>query len=361
MARLCSVTKIRSVVAAVFLMGSENVLVWNVQGLNAKLHKDALCSLVDTERTSIVCTQETKLHVIDDFLVMQLLGSGFDYACLPADGTREGILVAWRASIWSVTAMSVHRFSVSMVNSSKPEFLAKLNGLRQVRTGPWMLIGDFNMIYRACDKNNGRLNRRLMGQFSRFLNEALLKEVHLHGRLFTWSNERIHPTLENIDRVFVSNAWDDMFPCSDLHALSTICSDDAPLVLRTGNSFIGRRRFHFRAFWPKCAGFFEAVQLAWHCPLSDANPFRRLDWLLQNTARVLRSWSDCFISNIRLQVAMAHEVVLRLECARDRWNLALHEEELRQGLKLKSLGLASLQRTIARHESRLLWLSDGTR
>jgi exonuclease III len=330
-------------------MGSENVLVWNVRGLNARLHKDALRSLVDTERTSIVCIQETKLHVIDDFLVMQLLGSGFDYACLPADGTRGGILIAWHASIWSVTAMSVHRFSVSVkmkpvsgreewwltsvygpaVNSSKPEFLAELNDLRQVRTGPWMLIGDFNKIYRACDKNNGRLNRRLMGQFRRFLNEALLKEVHLHGRLFTWSNERTHPTLENIDRVFVSNAWDDMFPCSDLHALSTICSDHAPLVLRTDNSFIGRRRFHFRAFWPKCAGFFEAVQLAWHCPLSDASPFHRLDWLLQNTARVLRSWSDCFISNIRLQVAMAHEVVLRLECARDRRNLAPHEEELR--------------------------------
>jgi hypothetical protein len=55
---------------------------------------------------------------------------------------------------------------------------------------------------------------------------------------------------------------------------------------------------------------------------------------------------------------MAQEVVIRLECARDRRNLAPHEEELRQGLKLKSLGLASLQRTIARHESRLLWLSD---
>jgi hypothetical protein len=291
---------------------------------------------------------------------------------------RGGILVAWCASIWSVTATSIHRFSVSVkmkpilggeewwltsvygpvVDYSKPEFLAELNDLRQVRTAPWMLNGDFNMIYRACDKNNGRLNQHLMGQFRRFLNEALLKEVHLHGRLFTWSNERTHPTLEKIDMVFVSNAWDDMFPCSDLHAHSTICSDHAPLVLHIDNSFTGRRRFHFRAFWSKCAGFLEAVQLAWHCPLSDANPFHHLDWLLRNTARVLRSWSDCFISNIRLQVAMAQEVVICLECARDRRNLAPHEEELRQGLKLKSLGLASLQRTIARHESRLLWLSD---
>jgi hypothetical protein len=35
-----------------------------------------------------------------------------------------------------------------------------------------------------------------MGQFHHFINEATLKELHLNGHLFTWSNERSHPTLE---------------------------------------------------------------------------------------------------------------------------------------------------------------------
>jgi hypothetical protein len=41
-------------------------------------------------------------------------------------------------------------------------------------------------------------------------------------------------------------------------------------------------------------------------------------------------------------------VVHRLEVVRDRCTLSVHEEELCKLLKLKSLGLASLQRTIAR-------------
>jgi hypothetical protein len=61
------------------------------------------------------------------------------------------------------------------------------------------------MVYRAEDKNNGRVNRHLMGQFRSFLNDAALKELHLNGHLFTWSNERTHPTLECIDKAFVSN------------------------------------------------------------------------------------------------------------------------------------------------------------
>jgi hypothetical protein len=38
-----------------------------------------------------------------------------------------------------------------------------------------------------------------MGHFKRFLNDLELMELHHSGRLFTWSNERVHPTLERID------------------------------------------------------------------------------------------------------------------------------------------------------------------
>jgi hypothetical protein len=72
------------------------------------------------------------------------------------------------------------------------------------------------MIYGADDKNNDRLNRRLMGQFRRFINDASLKEIHLNYRLFTWSNKRAHPTLERIDRAFVSQEWDELYPSNDL-------------------------------------------------------------------------------------------------------------------------------------------------
>jgi hypothetical protein len=34
--------------------------------------------------------------------------------------------------------------------------------------------------------------------------------------LFTWSNEWAHPTLERIDRAFISWEWDELYPASDL-------------------------------------------------------------------------------------------------------------------------------------------------
>jgi hypothetical protein len=39
--------------------------------------------------------------------------------------------------------------------------------------------------------------------------------------------------------------------------------------------------------------------------------------------------------------------------------LGSHDEEMVWALKLKLLGLSSLQRTMARQEARILWLSEG--
>jgi hypothetical protein len=126
----------------------------------------------------------------------------------------------------------------------KDAFLQELIELHRVHLGPWLIEGDFNMIYRAQDNNNTRLDKHCMGQFWRFLNEVSLKELHLKGCLFTWSNERLHPTLEHIDRAFITSEWEGLYPHCGLHSLASMCSDRAPLILHTDNLFRYYKRFH---------------------------------------------------------------------------------------------------------------------
>jgi hypothetical protein len=65
----------------------------------------------------------------------------------------------------------------------------------------WLIVGDFNMIYKEQKKNNGRLNRRLMSRFRRTLNYLEVKEVELVGKQYTWSNNQVVPTLSRIDSI----------------------------------------------------------------------------------------------------------------------------------------------------------------
>jgi hypothetical protein len=43
-----------------------------------------------------------------------------------------------------------------------------------------------------------------MRRFCRTLDACQIDELYLHGRLFTWSNERRRPTFEGLDRAFAS-------------------------------------------------------------------------------------------------------------------------------------------------------------
>lgn len=199
----------------------------------------------------------------------------------------------------------------------------------------------------------------MMGRFMRFLNDLELKELHLHCQLYTWSNERAHPTLVRIDRIFVSLEWEDRFVNCHLQSLSTDCSDHVPLLLHTNVQPTTHRRFHFETIWPRLPGYLETVAMAWHNTLQDADRLRILDYKLRNTARALQSWSQRFIGSVRLQLAVAREVVQRLESAQDRRPLTPEEQELRKELKLKTLGLSSLARKIARQKSRIQYLPEG--
>jgi hypothetical protein len=148
--------------------------------------------------------------------------------------------------------------------------------------------------------------------------------------------------LECIDRVFIPNEWDAIFLDHELHSLSSLYSDHAPLLLRTEDEIQGRKHFHFCSFWPHLLGFHDVVTRAWHCLLGNVSTFTRLDYLLCNTVKFLESWSDKTIGNIRIQLEIAKELVLHLEIVQDSRQLNVGKEDLRKHLKLKSLALASL-------------------
>jgi exonuclease III len=88
----------------------------------------------------------------------------------------------------------------------KISFLEEIKTLRQgLHDQPeWLIVGDFNLIYKADDKNNSRLNRSLMGKLL-VLQDLDLKELSLNGRKFTWTsnqNPQVDPMMTRIDRAF---------------------------------------------------------------------------------------------------------------------------------------------------------------
>jgi exonuclease III len=186
-----------------------NILNLNVRGLNDGARQDAVNELVRNTGSSIVCLQETKLQVLDQNVVRRTVGAKFanSYAVLPAIQTRGGILLAVnedyfdlsdiRLSTNAITASLKMRadgisWQVTVVYAITAllQFLQELKNIPPPDHSRWLILGDFNLIYQAEDKNNSNLNRRLMGSFKAAIDNLRLKEIKLNGRRVTWSTNK---------------------------------------------------------------------------------------------------------------------------------------------------------------------------
>ncbi|CAD6257196.1 unnamed protein product [Miscanthus lutarioriparius] len=255
---------------------------------------------------------ETKITAISQRVILSALGSDFTgYLALPSVGASGGILVAWRHHVGISGAQRVDNFSMSIQfstdngqtwwltcvygpqgNEDKIQFLQELRDIRATCQGPWMIAGDFNLIYKDEDKNNVNYNRAMMGRFRRFINDLALKEIPLHGRKYTWSNQQDSPTLVKLDRVLCSVDWEDKFPNCLLQSLASEDSDHCPLLLGLQNNKVGRRRFHFESFWTILDGFQEAVAAAWMSVPTGSCPYLTLSQKFKATAKGLQRWSS---------------------------------------------------------------------
>jgi hypothetical protein len=114
------------------------------------------------------------------------LSVSFDgYSFLPALGTRGGIILAWDSSVIDVRNVTRDLYSINaeihgrawwitvaygpQSVEDKARFLMELSKRRALCHGPWMIIGDFNMILRALEKNNSNLDRTSMHRFRDFV------------------------------------------------------------------------------------------------------------------------------------------------------------------------------------------------
>jgi exonuclease III len=185
-------------------MDPEKILVWNVRGLNSSARQAVVRTMVESSRADIVCLQETKMEAVSQRILLSMLGSDFSHILeLPAVGASGGALIAWRQGLGSARDHRIDSHSVSVQfcpvegqswwltcvygpqgNEEKIQFMQKLQEIRAACHGPWMLAGDFNLIYRAKDKNNDNYNRVMMGWFRRLIDDLSQRDATSRKKIY---------------------------------------------------------------------------------------------------------------------------------------------------------------------------------
>jgi exonuclease III len=169
-------------------------------------------------------------------------------AFLPAVGVCGGILIAASEHFFTLSQplLTTNTISTRLTmlaenkvwsiigvygphsDADKISFLQEITDLRTQTLPAWLLLGDFNIILSAQEKNNAHLNLPMINRFRVAVDNL---ELELRGKKYTWCNDQQSPTMTRIDHLFASADWLEMFPRTDLRALPSLGSDHNTFVL----------------------------------------------------------------------------------------------------------------------------------
>nr|CAB3463513.1 unnamed protein product [Digitaria exilis] len=202
------------------------ILSWNVRGLGDKRKCDNVRLAFPCPLPSISCLQETKLTAIDQFKAASILprplSSSFNFK--PSSGSSGGLLTAWDPNHLVLLSYPTDRYSITTsfrstaantefavtncygpcVHAEKQAVLEELISLYSSISGPWVLLGDFNLIRSPAERSNDNFDSTESGWFNNAIDAMALQELTLTDRRFTWSNHQEEPILAMLDRFLVS-------------------------------------------------------------------------------------------------------------------------------------------------------------
>nr|CAD1837460.1 unnamed protein product [Ananas comosus var. bracteatus] len=189
--------------------------------------------------------------------------SSWDYAAgnirpITTGRTRGVLLTAWNLSLFdcvqewnglfSLTVLLKRKvdgrsFMISNIYGPtaahlKADFFQELRSIKDFSTRVWTMLGDFNVLLSVEDKNGSTANVADILNFRKVVHDLGLVDLPILNKSFTWTNGGGAPTLERLDRAFISSNWLLAFPHSTLRALPRPHSYHTPLVLSTYSAHI---------------------------------------------------------------------------------------------------------------------------
>ncbi|GKD68638.1 reverse transcriptase [Tanacetum coccineum] len=166
-------------------------------------------------------------------------------------------------------------------------------------SGPFLLIGDFNLIGGIIDKQGGSVNVSRIDEFQEFMYASELIEILFKSTAYTWDNKRNggENVRERIDRALGNATLFEAFPYQSLTHLPLIGSDHSPLTYKTCSSPKKHRKsFKFKSMWTLEESCEEAIRESW-CTSQQNDHMKNLKNQLASCAMGLCSWSRSHFGN----------------------------------------------------------------
>ncbi|XP_062075097.1 uncharacterized protein LOC133779116 [Humulus lupulus] len=210
----------------------------------------------------------------------------WDYYSSPV--TEGRILIIWRRVFVKVTVLEetsqyVHSnikmagqkfpFSATFVYARNTIEERKIlwKSLPKSSAAAWVMLGDFNAIFTAKDRNGGKpVPKTELLDSSQWFASSQLNVLKQTGSFFTWTNNQDgHARIySKIDHVFVNEDWLDLFPNTTAVFNWETVSDHCSCTLSIqAMEHLGVKLFRYYNFWADHKDFKEVALDNWRKPI----------------------------------------------------------------------------------------------
>ncbi|XP_062111327.1 uncharacterized protein LOC133822879 [Humulus lupulus] len=174
----------------------------------------------------------------------------------------------------------------------------------------WMILGDFNAVFTAKDRNGGKpVSQMEIVDSSHWIAMNHLEDLKSTGSFFTWTNNQdgMAQIYSKIDHAFINEEWLDGFPNNSAVFKWETSSDHCSCtisVMPVEN--LGVKPFRFYNFWTEHVNFKQLVLDSWRQPMKGTG----LKTIFLKTMRLkhkLKSFNVDHIGDIGVQFQKAKD------------------------------------------------------
>jgi exonuclease III len=356
-----------------------NFLAWNVRGINSQTKWDAIRDKIKECHCSVICLQETKREHFDSNYIKKFCPRQLDaFEFSPSVGASGGLITIWNSNLFDGQLVSSNGYSVIVkltsrlyaqsfhitniygpaATADKLGFISWLYNFDTSGFEDWLLLGDFNLIRSAENRNRPGGNSSEMMLFNDLIQHLDLVEIDFQGRSFTWSNMQDNALLEKLDWVFTSASWSLAFPDTKAFPLARPVSDHIPYAVQIGTELPHSSVFRFENYWVDFDGFHDTVLLHWETTPFYCNAARTLNAKFKQLRRGLKSWSIS-ISKLNTTIHNCSWVIALLDGLEETRSLSRPEKNFRKIIRCHLAKLLEAKRIYWKQRATIRFVQLG--
>lgn len=361
--------------------------VWNVRGLNSDRRHSMVKDWINIQRPLFGAFLETHIQENNLRRIRNAIPNGWEFFGNYEHHDSGRIIVVWdpsvRVFIYKSSAQAVTcgiflmaenvNYTVTFVYGFNKvaerltlwEELVGIHDSTPVLNSPWVVLGDFNQIFRlshySCYRN-ALIDSAGIDDMTSALQDAELFGCQAKGSPFTWWNNcDSNPISKRIDHALINHPWESHFPDSYADFLELKQSDHAPCLFRIPSvSRHQRKPFKFYHHITDHPEYSSVVSEAWANVVVEGSHQFKLVRRMKLLKTDLRSLNKTHYSGITGRVKHQSAIVERLQTSLlTQPDPATASEEHRERAILNVL--LNAEHKFFRQRSRVRWADVGDR